>query len=59
MKPNICKNCGEDIELSQNTKELIEEGYLSQYDCPEICEDCSNFENDYFYEQFSDADPGL
>ena len=56
-----CKHCGEYFCPSDESVELISEGYLSP-DSVNICDDCwemINHQLDDFSDMYSDADPGL
>jgi len=56
-----CRHCGEYFCPSDDTLDLIQEGYIDSDSC-NICDDCWDLtqltEYDY-YETFSDGDPGL
>jgi hypothetical protein len=56
-----CKHCGEFFCPSDESVELMSEGYIS-YDNVNICDDCwdilEHFQDDNS-EMHSDADPGL
>jgi len=53
-----CRHCGEVFTVSNETLELLEEGYIT---IPEECDDCLDLSNNSQEEiySFSDADPGL
>ena len=56
-----CKVCGEFFCPSDESVELMSEGYISS-DNVNICDDCWDKINqppDDFSDMFSDADPGL
>jgi hypothetical protein len=56
-----CKHCGEFFCPSDESVELISEGYIS-YDNVNICDDCWDmleYLKDDLSEMYSDADPGL
>jgi hypothetical protein len=56
-----CKHCGEFFCPSDESVELMSEGYISS-DNVNICDDCWDMLNqppDDLMEMFSDADPGL
>ena len=56
-----CKHCGEFFCPSDESVELISEGYISS-DNVNICDDCWEMINqptEDLMEMFSDADPGL
>jgi hypothetical protein len=56
-----CKHCGEFFCPSDESVDLISEGYISS-DNVNICDDCWEMINqppDSFSEMYSDADPGL
>jgi hypothetical protein len=56
-----CKHCGEFFCPSDESVDLISEGYISS-DNVNICDDCWDMINqtpDDLMEMFSDADPGL
>lgn len=54
----ICKHCNTSFKVSNEDKEMIDNGYC---EAPEVCGDCLyNIENpDYSYMEYSDADNGL
>jgi hypothetical protein len=56
-----CKHCGEYFCPSDDTLDLIEEGFIDANSC-NVCNDCWDMiqlsEFDY-YEEYSYADPGL
>ena len=56
-----CKHCGEFFCPSDESVDLISEGYISS-DNVNICDDCWEMINqppDDFIDMYSDADPGL
>ena len=56
-----CKHCGEFFCPSDESVDLISEGYISS-DNVNICDDCWEMINQQpidFSEMYSDADPGL
>jgi hypothetical protein len=56
-----CKHCGEFFCPSDESVDLISEGYISS-DTVNICDDCWEMINqppDDFSDMYSDADPGL
>jgi hypothetical protein len=56
-----CKHCGEFFCPSDESVELMSEGYISS-DNVNICDDCWEMINhpaDDFSDMYSDADPGL
>lgn len=57
-----CSICGDLFEADTETKELLNDGYISLSDVQQgaSCDECSNY-NSYQPEEetYSDADPGL
>jgi len=56
-----CKHCGEFFCPSDESVDLISEGYISS-DNVNICDECWEMINqplDDFMDMYSDADPGL
>jgi hypothetical protein len=56
-----CKHCGEFFCPSDESVELISEGYISPENV-NICDECwemINQQQDDFSDMYSDADPGL
>jgi flagellar basal body rod protein FlgC len=56
-----CKHCGEFFYPSDESVDLISEGYISS-DNVNICDECwdmINHPQDDISDMFSDADPGL
>lgn len=60
MKRLKCRKCGDNITLTKDTQDLLNEGYL-ELSAINICDECFDMEHntDFEYEQYSDADPGL